>query len=326
MNATSITTQFILNSSHYFGNNVFKYTLPQGRSIRITNNHSVAVSSCSIYNSTFNIKASWGNNRILLFSEKLILANIPTSSEIRCGNSYTDPVSGLVIAKKYVEFLINDGYWDIPSLDAYFQNKCQLIGLYLQTTDNSSNSYFFEAITNPQRYSCQINCFLIPSAAAPTGYLVPSNACYSLDGVASSLQVYFPSVSDNSKYGSLGRIFGFKKGVTLPLDNNILIESQNLSQVTPVVSPVTTYLIGCNLVNNEYSIPSDVILQLNLGDSKFGGIVKYDQQLVYVTCQPQQASSIVITLYDENFNPLEIQDSQFSLVLSIKEEIQRQVK
>lgn len=319
---TSIVSQFLINSSHYQGSNVYKYTLPQGRYLTLTNNHSVAVSSCSIYNSTFNIRKEWNNNKVVLLFEGFNQNAVEEDDTIKYFSTYTDDVTGVVLGTKCVEITILDGYYDVVSLDAYLQNICERLGLYLQSTNGGQNMFFIQALTNPQRYKCQINLFTIPNTL-PTGYMLPSNASFSLPSQASTLQVYFPTVYNNSKYGNLGTIFGFKSGVMLPLSGDITTDSANLSQVTPVVSPISTYLLACNLVKNEYAIPNDVLLQLNLGSSKFGGIVPYNDQPIYVTCQNQQTQSIVITLYDENYNALDINDAQFSLVLSIKEDIQR---
>jgi hypothetical protein len=323
---TASVSNFLINSSNYRqgSSNQFRY-VPK-KTLPITNNHSIAINSCSIYNSFFNIKASWGNNKIILLSDKLITANVPLSTGVAVGTNYTDPISGVTINKPYISLTLPDGYFDIQSIDDWLQNRCQLIGLYLQSSDGSSNSYFIEALTNPQVYKCQINLYLLPQTAPPSGYLVPNGACFSLTGVPSTLQVYFPSVASSSKYGNLGRIFGFVPETILPLSNNILAKSDNISVVTPVVSPITTVLIGCNLVQNEYSNPEDILTQLNLGDSKFGGIIKYDQQPIYVTCQPQQASYIQISLYDEYMTPLDMNDTQVSIVLSIKEELIRKAK
>jgi hypothetical protein len=323
---STITTQFLINTEHYqAGTNQYVYRLPQGKAFQLTNNHSVAVSSCSIYNSSFNIKSNWHNNRIVLLSDKLNIGSITATSNIKTGATYTDPVSGISIAKPYVEFIIDDGYYDVPALDAWIQSRCIIIGLYLKTTDNSGYSYFLECLTNPQKYACQLNLYHMPENL-PSGYLMPSNACFSLGSPSSTLQVYFPNppiYSDKLKYGNLGTIFGFKAQTVLPLSGNISLESQNLSNATPKVSPITSYILGCNLVKNNHAIPDDILLQLNLGSSRYGGIVQYNDFPVYVTCQNQMCSSIVISLYDERYNPLDIIDSQFSLVLSIREEIQR---
>jgi hypothetical protein len=172
-------------------------------------------------------------------------------------------------------------------------------------------------LTNPQRYKAQINLFRIP-ATLPTGFIMPANSCFTFPTQAQTVKLYFPSASANSKYGNLGRIFGFKSGVIFPLDNIVTTDSDNLSQICPTVSPISTYVVCCNLVENSLTNPSDVLMQLNLGNSKFGGIVPYSDFPQYITCLPQNASSITITLLDENYNELEINDIQFSMVLSIK--------
>jgi hypothetical protein len=61
--------------------------------------------------------------------------------------------------------------------------------------------------------------------------------------------------------------------------------------------------------------------QINLGSSLYGGIVPYNQFPQYVSCQSQNTSSIVVTLFDEYLQELQINDPQFSMVLSIKQRI-----
>ena len=191
------------------------------------------------------------------------------------------------------------------------------MGFYLTSTDGQSNMYFVECLTNPQRYKAQINLYTIPTAL-PSGFVMPANTCFTLPTVKSAPGLYFPTVTENSKYGNLGRIFGFSQGVVLPLNNDTSIDSDNLSQICPTVSPISTYVVCCNLVYNPLTVPSNVLNQLNLGNSKFGGTVPYNDFPQYVSCNPQQASSIIITLFDEYFQELELNDLQFSMILSIK--------
>lgn len=309
--------QFLINTSHYVGNNTYRYNFPQGRKLDLNSKTEIALSSISIYNSTFNIKESWGNNKIVIFSNEFNLNATSLNYYENKGSSYTDPVSGLVIATKYVQLSIPDGYWDISSIELFLQQQFELMGFYLVSADGQSNMFFVECLTNPQRYKTQINLFTIPEDL-PYGFVMPPNPCFALPSQSSSASVYFPSVNSYSKYGNLGKIFGFNSNVILPLNNDTTIESNNLSQVCPTVSPISTYIVCCNLVNNPLTVPSDVLMQLNLGSSKFGGIVPYNDYPEYIACEPQQASSIVITLYDENYNQLEINDPQFSMILSVK--------
>jgi hypothetical protein len=320
-------SQFHLNSSNLKegSKNTFIYRLSGGRDFKINSaTHQIAVASCSMYNSTFNIREDWNNNKIVIMSELLILANIPAG--YNKGSIYIDPITNLSVNRNYVEIKIPDGYFDIPSIQAYLEQQCQLIGLFLKSTDGGSNNYyFFDCKTNPQRYKAQIDLFLIPSSL-PNGFMMPTDACFNLPNTAQTFYIYFPSVVTSPTmrlYGSMSRIFGFNGtgGVMLPLNNApITAESQNLSTETPVVSPITCYLITCNLVRNPISNLENTLLQLSLGNSKFGGIIPHDSYPHYVSCASQTTKEIVIQVFDELNNEVILNDTQFSLVLSLKEE------
>jgi hypothetical protein len=317
--SSSINTQFLINTSHYVGSNVYRFNLPSV--LKLDGNSEIALTSCSLYNSTFNIKASWKNNKFVILTNSLNLSAIPAG--YNKGNSYTDPITASTIAQKFVEIVIPDGYYDISSLDEYLQNQCQTIGFYLQSTNGLSNLYFIEFLTNPQRYSTQINLFFIP-LSLPTGFIMPSNSCFTLSsGSAKTAYFYFPTASTNSVYGGLSDIFGFNSGTCLPTFNNNTTETENLSVKCPKVSPITTYIIACNLIYNPLTIPNNLMTQINLGGSLFGGIIKYTDYPNFISCRTTSTQYIQIELYDENLNPLEINDVQMSLILTWKQYINR---
>jgi hypothetical protein len=313
------TNQFLINSSHYVGSNTFKYTLPPGRTLSLDNDSQIAVTKISMYNSTFNVKSQWGNNKIVLISNQFNLAAASLTSYVK-GTSYSDNGTAIETGKKFVVITIPDGYYDINSLNNYLTFEFQKMNFYFQSNDGADGYFFFDCLTNPVQYKCQVNLSLIPTSL-PGGFSLPSGACFTLPSTATTIQVYFPSVTSTSSYGNLGRIFGFRPSTILPLSNVLTANSTNLSQITPRVSPIASYLIACNLVDNPSTNPSNILTQLNLGDSKFGGIIPYTDYPTYVSCQPQQASTIVISMYDEYLNDLEINDSQMSIILSLKTKI-----
>ena len=315
------TSQFLINTSHYVGGNKYEMKFSAGRSLVLDSESQIALSSISCYNSTFNIRSDWQNNKIIIFSNQFNLAANSLVSYSK-GNSYTDPISGNVIAQKYIQFTIPDGYYDINSLELYFQNQFQNIGLYFASVNSESNYYFMECLTMPQRYKTSINLFPIPTAL-PSGFAMASNSCFTLPVAQSTLRLYFPSTTPYYEgiYGNLGRIFGFNARVILPLDGVTNVESINLSQICPRVSPISTYIVCCNLVQNNLVIPDNLLQQINLGSSLYGGIVPYTAFPQFVSCQSQNTSSIVVTLFDEYLQELQINDPQFSMVLSIKQRI-----
>jgi len=317
-----MSRQFIINQSHHQYGNVYKLNLPKG--LVLTSNHEVCLSSCSFFNSSFNIMSKWGNNKIIILSDNFVLANISLNDTLtNKGNTYTDPVNQKVLNRNFIEITFKDGYYDIPSVETFLQNIYQYIGFYLESTDEQSNMYFTEFLTNPQLYKAQINIAPIPSVL-PANFQMPTNSCFTLGVSNSTPYVYFPASSSNSKYGGIHDIFGFNNQC-LPStpDNNRLINptitSENLSVKTPKVSPITCYVIGCSAVRNNLFNPSDILAQLSLGQSKFGGIIPYNDYPIFITCEGQNTNAITITLYDEYFQELEFQDKQMNIVLTIKE-------
>jgi len=317
-----MSRQFIINTSHHLYGNVYRLNIPKG--IILTSNHEVCLSSCSFFNSSFNMMAKWGNNKIIILSDNFNLNSITLNSTVtNKGTVYTDPRNNTVIYRNFIEITFKDGYYDIPSIENYLQNAYQLIGFLLESTDAQSNMFFTEFITNPQLYKAQINIAPIPSVL-PTDFQLPSNACFSLGASDSSPYIYFPA-GLTSSYGGINDIFGFNNQCLPSTPNNenrninTTTATENLSIKTPKVSPITCYVVGCSIVRNDLFNPSDILAQLSLGQSKFGGIIPYSDYPIFITCENQNTKNITIHLYDEYLNELEFQDKQMSLVLTIKE-------
>jgi len=317
-----MSRQFIINTSHHINGNVYRLHLPKG--IVLTNKHDVCLSSCSFFNSSFNIRSGWGNNKLIIMSENFNLDNIQTSILITGkGTVYTDQVNNTTFNRNYIEITIPDGYYDIPSIENFLQNAYQLIGFYLESTDEQSNMYFTEVLTNPQLYKAQINIATIPSVL-PTNFQMPSNSCFTLGVSNASPYIYFPA-SRSNQYGGIHDIFGFNSQCLPSAPNNSdrtinpTVGSETKSVKCPKVSPITCYVIGCSIVKNDLFNPSDTLAQLSLGLSKFGGIIPFNDYPIFITCENQSTQNITITLYDEYLNALEFEDKQMSMVITIKE-------
>ena len=118
------TLNFLINGSHYEGGNKFIYRFTQGKALKLSDNDEVALVSASFFNCVYNIKKSWGNNRFVILSNCLNLDSASLDQDIIVdkGLSYTDPVTLQTINKKYIIIDLDDGYYGIDELNAYFQN------------------------------------------------------------------------------------------------------------------------------------------------------------------------------------------------------------
>jgi hypothetical protein len=272
----------VINSSNYVigSKNRYEYRLPQ--TSYFPAGSGIGVSNIAIYNSIQNINEKRGNNLLTLNW---------------LGTEYT--------------FKIENGYYSVSDLNHYLQNQCILNGLYLTKNSGADNFYFIELVINSIRYSTSLNIYVIPTdaQASSLGYTKPSNATWSYP-----VSPETPSITFGQQFGNLiGQTFG-----TFPptlQSSNI----QYLSTQTPVISPVDSLILTCNLINSKYSIPSNILFTVPIS-SALGSLIQVNiSSIVYNTILPQNFSSISITIYDQLFNAVELQDTEMTLTLVIEE-------
>jgi hypothetical protein len=207
-------------------------------------------------------------------------------------------------------FNIPDGYYSVSDLNFYLQNQCILNGLYMTANSGSDNVYFIELVVNSIRYATSLNFYAIPTEAEATakGYVKPSNATWAFPAVAQT-----PRLTFNQSFGNL---IGFTFG-TYPLASPQPTNIQILSTETPVISPVDSLILTCNLVNSKYSIPSDVFFTLPLSSSVGSLIAFNNSTLVYNSISPQMYSTLEVVFYSQLFEPVFLLDRELVLQISI---------
>ena len=133
-NKYKMSKTLVINSSNYVigSGNKFVYRFPN--TVNFEAGSSIGLSSISIYNSTFNIEKSRGNNVIQI---------------IWLVTTYT--------------IIIDDGYYTVNDLNFRIQQFCILNNLYLLSNSGSNIIYFVELVMNSVRYSVQLNLYAIPT-------------------------------------------------------------------------------------------------------------------------------------------------------------------
>jgi hypothetical protein len=177
--------------------------------------------------------------------------------------------------------------------------------------DGADNVYFIEIAINSIRYSTSLNFYAIPteSQATALGYVKPPGATWTYP--QSQL---CPSLSFNQPFANLlGQTFG-----TYPpslSSTNV----QFLSTQTPVISPIDSLILTCNLVSSKYSIPSNVLFTVPIS-SALGSLINVNiSSIVFNDILPQNFSSLEITIFDQLFNPVILLDKEMTLTLVIQE-------
>jgi hypothetical protein len=186
-------------------------------------------------------------------------------------------------------FTIPDGYYSVSDINYFLQSQMVLNGLYMT-----------------------LNFYAIPTSAQATtlGYAQPSNATWAFPTTAQT-----PRLTFGQSFGNLlGMTFG-----TYPLASPQTTNIQILSTQTPVISPVDSLIMTCNLINSRYSIPCDVFFTIPISSSVGSLIAFNNSTLVYNTISPQMYSTLEVAFYSQLFEPVLLLDRELVLQLSISD-------
>ena len=281
----------VINTSNYVPNSINQYVYTFPSTVKFDDGDSVGVSSCSLYNSTFNITATRGNNTFTIVWNAL--------------------------AQTTFTFTIPDGYYSVESLNFFIQQQCITNNLYVNNTAGQ-NVYFLELLTNAPRYAVSLNAYALPTSAGATtlGYTQPAGATWSYPSAAKCPQLTFAN--------PFGALIGFT-GASYPSTASVATNQNFISDVTPNLNPVDSYIMTCSLLNSPYSIPSDTFFTIPLTGGLGELIAVSPSQIVFNNIAPNSYQQIKITFFDQNFQRLEMNDNQLTLTLAILSKDERKI-
>lgn len=273
----------LINKSHYVGGNKFTMNFPTNFVVDNFSKTTISVLSFSMYNSTYNISRSLGNNLI----------------------KFT------WIDNTVYNWTIEDGYYSVDDLNTWLQSKFILNKLYCTSTDKSSNVYFAQFLTNPTGYKNEIDIIYVPSLSevATSGMIRASGASWNFPN-----ERKLPKLEINP---GLKAYFGMSTRVVFGDETDQTILYQYLSDVTPTISPVFVYMVTCNLVHNDFSLEPGLLSQYPIKVG-FGSLIVYEASFdTQITVFPGSYKHITIELKDQNGMPLQFRDSDFSMTILI---------
>jgi len=281
----------ILNNTHLVNDGTrskFEYHFPVPQKF---NNDLIALANLSMYNSWYNISENNKNNQF----------------------KYT------WIDGTETTITLFDGNYEISGINAYLQSQMVSNNHYL-VDGNGDNVYYLEIKVNATTYKIELISYNLPTSteASDLNYTKPSNSSWSFP---ESEEITNPTITilDDSSNEKFQNIIAFKSG-TYPSDTysgSVQTDASN-TEKAPQVSPISTISVLCNLCKNDISHPN-TILYAFAPSGAFGEQIKLSvPELVYTTLQDGSTNTLKISLTDQDYKPIYIQDEQIVIVLSIK--------
>ena len=245
-------------------------------------NDVITLQSLYQYFSIFNITSSYANNT---FTYKWF-----------DGTTYT--------------ITIPDGYYEISDINAYIQSV-MIASTHYMTNSAGQYVYFLEFVVNTSRYAVQINLYPLSTAIQTlNSYSLPSGATWSVPATASQVEV-------NITTTGFGEVLGYDVGT---YGNSTYVAGTTpisfLSSVAPQITPYSSIVVSCSLVNNKAIIPSNILASFTPLGTSIGSLFKYEPNMPqYADIDDGQYTQLTIEFRDQLSREIIIQDPNMLISL-----------
>jgi hypothetical protein len=287
----------ILNSRNIkagSGNSIFTYEFPRGSFV--VKDDYIAVAEISMYWSAFNITSAYRNNQF----------------------SYTW-VDGTIH-----QVIFPDGYYEVSQINEFLQFTMIQNGHYLLTSAGDF-VYLLEMVINQSQYAVQINNYLISTTIATANtWTLPASPTWALP--TNSILPYITIPADND----FGLLIGYEAGqypagtitgsppsqVQTPAFTSAQSE---LSQLAPQITPYSSVLVFCSLVNNTAVIPSQLLFSFTPTDAGFGALQNFKTyEFAWNRCSDGSYAQFTIEFRDQLGRALVFEDPNTLITLVLK--------
>ena len=290
METIYLNSKNIVEGSH---NSVLSFNFKNG--IHIKEGTQIALKSLTMYYSWFNLNEGLYNNNKFQY-------------KWWDSNGELNDVFTVVIP---------DGNYSIETLNEKLQSVLVKNNHYVTFTTGgkTSNFYLIELVSNPTFYKYQANLYYMPTSQENTdiyNFTKPVGATWNFPSVGSTPQLIIMSSNNFQK------LIGFSSG-TYP--SSITTSKQAIiGDLIPEIDPVSSIMMTCSLVNQQYSVPSSYLYSFTNTASSFGGLIQVEPP-IYGWCNVRTGyyDTMTVSFYDQNGRTFKILDPQMNIGLVISE-------
>jgi hypothetical protein len=98
------------------------------------------------------------------------------------------------------------------------------------------------------------------------------------------------------------------------------------SSFTPQVSPLSSYVLTCSLLQNNYAVPNSLLYSFSPSGEFGANFTVAPYQYSFIDIQAGQYNSFNVSFLDQNLNPVVLQDSNLVILLVVMGEDERSTK
>ena len=226
------------------------------------------------------------------------------------------------------QVLFPDGFYDATGINNYLHFTMLQNGHYLIDNDTGEYVWFITFSPNPTRYAIEVNCFTMRAVDYPIGvgantYSYPAGATWVVptNYIVPELQVLA---------NGFRQIIGFEAGLypnaviagVPPAQTqtpNYTTTQTFLSTTCPQITPFSSFVVNCSLVNNNYAVPNSLIYSF-APQGVFGEqFTITPNEYVFIDVLPAQYNRFKIYFTDQNNFPITFQDPNMIIQILISD-------
>lgn len=243
----------------------------------------IGLSQASIFHSWFNITSQKSNNQF----------------------SIIHPITGA--GNTTLNFTIPDGGYEISDLNNFLRYSLVSAGYYLTNNTTGEQIVYAEFKVNPSVYKVEFISYTLPTSL-PSGYTAGPSLTFPSTSRAPQLSFTQPGFGD---------IIGFIPGTFPAVQPTVLTTSS--STKTPVVSDVQNVVLTLNSCMNPFAPNSSIIYSVSPAGVSFGRLITdKPNEICWVPQQSSYRQSITLQLTNQDLQPIELQDTDITVILLIR--------
>jgi len=203
---------------------------------------------------------------------------------------------------------IPDGYYEISDLNSYFQS-IMIANAHYMTNSAGQFIYFLEFIVNTSRYAVQVNSYPLDTDIQTTnGYILPTGATWSVPATSTLSQF-------NVNTSAFGEVLGYE--IRSYPDTQVGSSTSSfLSSKAPQITPYSSILVSCNLVNNRAVIPSNILSSYTPLGTSIGSLFTFEPNyLQFADVEDGQYTQLVLEFRDQLSRSIVIRDPNMLITL-----------
>lgn len=299
----------------------------QGHYLMDTNGTIYYFINLVVNSSTYQININTYPISTTLYPPTIYKVGVPTQAIISTSTPTTTVAWSIPVSPIIPMFVVlNNNFKDVIGYNTGYYPQGQTG--YSTTVPTTSLA---QAIITPAvNTTCDVTSIIGTALTVSSGSgSLGAGICISGTGIAKNTMIV--SGSGSNWVVSISQTVGSVTGAIVYSQYNTQSPSYSTIQTfgsssTPQVSPLSSYVLTCSLLQNNYAVPNSLLYSFSPSGDFGANFTVAPYQYSFIDIQAGQYNSFNVSFLDQNLNPVALQDSNLVILLVVMGEDEHMIK